>query len=87
MRGYLKIEGGGALADASGGVVVGPVAGAVVAAEVAGVGDGYATQVGAHPDDDQPLGVLGALLVGLRVAQLVEGHGLLCRDFVRCPVR
>ena len=45
------------------------VAGAVVASELSGVGDGDAAEVGAHAEDDEPLGVLHALAVGLGVAQ------------------
>ena len=45
------------------------VARAIVSAERAGVGDGDAAQVGAHAEEDEELGVLGALLVGLGVPQ------------------
>ena len=45
------------------------VAGAVVASELSGVSDGDAAEVGAHAEDDKPLGVFHALAVGLGVAQ------------------
>ena len=46
-----------------------PVARAIVAAERSGVGDGHAAQVGAHAEEDEKLGILGSLVVGLGVAQ------------------
>lgn len=48
---------------------MGSVAWAVVAAEVSSVGDWYATQMGAHADDDEPLGVLHAVVVVLGIAK------------------
>ena len=77
MGGDFEVEGGRSLADAAGSVVVGAVAGAVVATEVPGVGDGHAAQMGAHADDDEPLGVLCALVVVLRVTESVHWDRLL----------
>lgn len=82
MRGHLQVQRGGSLADSAGRVVVRPVTGTVVAPEVPGVGDGHATQMGAHTDNDQPLGVLRALVVVLRVAQSVHGDRLLGGNLV-----
>lgn len=63
----FQVEGGGAFPDATRGVIVGSVAGAVVAAKLASVGDGNASKVGAHADEDQPVVFLDTLLVVLGV--------------------
>ena len=65
---------------------MGAVAGAVVAAEVARVGDGDAAEMGAHPDDDQPIRRLNADVVGLGIAQLGDVDRLLALDLLWCPV-
>ena len=65
----LEVERSGALPDSAAGVVMAAVAGAVVTSELSGVGDGDAAEVGAHAEDDQPLGVLDTLGVRLGVPQ------------------
>jgi len=82
----LQIERGGAFPDPARGVVMGAVAGAVVAAVLSSVSDGYAAQMGAHSDEDQPLVFLHALLVVLGVAQGCDVDGDLCVDLLLCPV-
>lgn len=77
----FQVEGRRALADAAAGVVMRAVARAVIAAIVAGVGDRNAAQVRANAEDDEPLGVLGALVVVLNVAEGRKGDGLLSCDF------
>lgn len=82
VGGNLEVEGGGAFSDAARGVVVGAVTRAVVTAVVAGVGDGHAAQMCAHPDDDDPAGVLEPVFVVLGVAQLRQVHAGLRGDLL-----
>jgi len=68
----------------TGRVVMGAVAGTVVAAEFSRVSDRHTAQMGAHAENHQPLGVLHAFIVALRVAQGGRVHlsaliDLLCR--------
>src|SRR3954454_21516451 len=79
------------LADAARGVVNRAVAGAEVGAIRASrvgrlVAQRHAAEVGADPDDDQPLRLLDALLVGLRVAQLGDVDLPCLLDLLRRPV-
>src|SRR3546814_3064082 len=67
-----QVERGRASADAPGGVVVGAMAGAEPAAEVASVlarllAQRHAAEMGADADDDEPLGLLDARRIGLRI--------------------
>lgn len=77
----FQVEGRWPLADATASVVMRSVAGAVVAAVVTGVGDWHAAQVSAHTEDDEPLRVLGALVVVLNVAEGRQGDRLFDGDF------
>ena len=65
----LEVERRGSLPDSAAGVVMAAVAGTVVAPELASVSDGDTSQVGAHAEDHQPLGVLDTLGVRLGVPQ------------------
>lgn len=69
VLGNLQVEGGRALSNTAGDVVVRTVAGAEPAAKVAGLADGHTTQVGADTQHDQPLGALSTVVVGLGVTQ------------------
>jgi len=69
-----KVGGGGALADAAGGVIVGSVAGAEEAAKVAGADDGDAAKVCADAHADEPLVSLDAFLIRLGVPELGSGN-------------
>ena len=69
VLGNLEVQRRGPLPDPARAVVVRAVARAIVAAERAGVSDRDAAQVSAHAEEDEELGVLGALLVGLGVPQ------------------
>ena len=83
--GHLQVLGRRALPDPARGVVVGAVAGAVVPAELSLVGHRDAAEVGAHAGDHQPGGVLGALGVGLGVAEAGGVDGLLGGDLLGGP--
>lgn len=50
-----------------------PVAGAEPATEVAGLPNGHAAEVRAYAEHDEPLGLLDAVLVRLRVPQRLPG--------------
>src|SRR5512138_3462474 len=67
------------LADAAGGIVLRAMAGAEETVVAALMRDRDATEMGADANHDQPLLVawLGALLVGLRIGEILERH-LLC---------
>mmetsp|Transcript_29702 Transcript_29702/g.95781 ORF Transcript_29702/g.95781 Transcript_29702/m.95781 type:complete len:265 (-) Transcript_29702:52-846(-) len=77
----FEVEWRGALADAAGDVVVGAVAGTEPAAVVAGVGDGYASEVSTDSHDDEPVFRLDAVRVGLGVPEVVHADGLGVGDF------
>lgn len=68
----FQVQWSWALANTSGAVVMRSVARAKVAVEVTGVGDGHAAKMRADAEQDEPLGLLGAHVVRLRVAQ--AGH-------------
>lgn len=61
---------------------MGAVARTVVASPVPRVGDGHTPQVGAHTEDDDPLGLDHAILVVLGVTQLGQIHSLLRGDLL-----
>jgi hypothetical protein len=69
ILGHLKVERRRALPDTARNVVVRTVARAEPATEVTGLTNGHTTQVGAHTNHDEPLGLLDALAVLLRVAK------------------
>ena len=52
-----------------------PMARTEPAAKFAGFADGHAAQVGADADHDEPLGLLDAVGIGLRVAEGVNVDG------------
>ena len=66
---YLKIKRSRSLSYSATGIIMATMAGTVVTSELSGVGDGDAAEVGAHAEDDQPLGVLDTLGVRLGVPQ------------------
>ena len=68
VRGDLQVKGRGSLTDATAGIVVRTVARAEPTVVLAGVTDGDAAQVGADAKNDEPLGLEGAVLVGLLIA-------------------
>lgn len=72
VLGDLEVKGGGALADTSRDVVVGSVAGAEPTTVVTSLTDGDASKVSADTKHDEPLGALGALLVGLGVTERLD---------------
>ena len=74
---YVEVEWRRTLADASGAVVVRTVARAKVAVEVSGVGERHAAQMGANAEQDEPLGALCTLFVGLRIAKYAHVDGSL----------
>merc|ERR1712055_603484 len=74
ISGHLEVHGGGALTDATRGVVMGSVTGAVVPTKVPGLSDGYATQMGADTDNDQEVGVLYPIQIVLGVTKFGHVH-------------
>src|SRR3546814_15181809 len=79
-----------ALTDARRGVIVRAVARAEITAEIAAIlplggAERHAAQMGADAERDQPvlLAGLGALIEGLRLAQVAERHLLGFGDFLR----
>ncbi len=86
MLGNFQVQRGRALANAAGGVVVGPVTRAVVAAVLARVGYRDAAEVRADAEADEPGGVLDAGLVRLRVSESGHVDGALLVDLLRRPV-
>merc|ERR1719232_43317 len=84
--GDFEVERRRSLPDPSGRVVVRPVARAVVAAKVAGVGDRHAAQMCADANDDQVLGVLATVGVGLGVAQCRRVDSFLAGNLCRRSV-
>lgn len=77
MGGNLEVKGGGALTDTTGGIIVRAMARAVVASKVTRVSDGHATEMSAHSDHHQPLRVLYALVIVLRIAESFHCHRFL----------
>lgn len=71
VRWDLQIQRRRALSDTARDVVVGTVTWAEPAAEITCLADGHTTQVGADTQHDEPLRLLDAVLIGLRVAQLL----------------
>ena len=69
IRRNLQVERRRSLSYASRDIVVRAVARAEPASKVAGLANGHASQVRADAQHDEPLGLLDALAVGLRVAQ------------------
>lgn len=65
----LEVERCGSLSYTARDVVVRTVAGAEPASKVAGLANGHTTQMGAHAQHDQPLGLLDTVCVGLGVTE------------------
>lgn len=65
---------------------MGSVARAVVSTKVSRIGNRYAAQVGADPDDNEPLRVLGAYVVVFWVTQGFHCDGLFGANLGACPV-
>merc|ERR1712062_364742 len=84
--GDLQVKRCRTLANSATGVIMASVARAIVASELSSVGDGHTTKVGADAQDDQPLGVLNALGVGLGVPEGGGVHGGHVGDLLGGPV-
>ena len=85
VGGDLQVVWGRALADSPRDVVVRTVARAEPATKVSRVGEGNATKMSADTDNHQPLWVLHAHSVFLRVAQRCNIHAVGQLDVILCP--
>lgn len=83
---YLKVEGCGSLTDTSRCIIMGSMAGTVVSTIITSVGNGYTTEMSAHADHDQPLGVLDSVFILLGITKTRVIHGSLSLNFVSRPV-
>ena len=86
VRRDLQVERRRALPDATTHVIVTSVARAEPSVVVPRAGDGHAAEVRADAEDDEPLGLLDALGVGLLVAELAEAARLGVGDLGVCSV-
>ena len=84
--GHFQISRCRSLPDTTRSVVMGSVARAVVPAKITGIGDWHATEVSANSDDDQPIRMLNANIVGFRVAEFGDVHRLFTFDLLWRPV-
>jgi hypothetical protein len=76
IYGNFKVERGGTLTDTSGCIVMGSVTGTIVAAKVTSIGNGYTTQMSAHAQNDQPLGVARPFAISLGIPQGCHINGV-----------
>ena len=63
-----------------------PVTRAIIPSEIPGVSNGYAAQMGAHPQHDQPIGLLHPLVIMLWVPQAPHIDALLRRNLLWSPM-